>query len=148
MTRSLFLSATGTATVTALAGLLALPFSTAAAQQSEERTQPTQQCLLELNTMAERMQEDQFWLTGWGGGYGPPAPQSTRAPAATSPSNPPATDMTNGATVSSAADPRGEAQGIYSPRHQIRALQRRARPRSSGRGRRLRLRRSATIRHL
>lgn len=116
MTRTIIFS------TTALAVMLALPVNPATAQQSGERPQLAQQCLLDLNTMAERMQEDEFWLSGWGGGYGAPAPQSTRAPAATSPASGASTDMPTGSTLAPTTDPRGQAQGIYSPRHQIRVL--------------------------
>lgn len=114
-----------TVSATALAGVIALPASFAFAQQ--QASQPTSaaelanECLISLNDMALRMQEDQFWLAGWGGRNGVPAPQSTRAPATGQPGADPAAGMTTGSTVIG-TDPRGLAQGIYSPRHQIRAL--------------------------
>lgn len=108
-------------TAVLMAGLLAIPAGAALAQQTQDQPQLAEECLGDLNQVAQRMQEDQFWLTGWGGGYGVPGPQSTRAPAATSPATGATTDMT-GSTIDGGADPRGMADGIHSPRHQIRAL--------------------------
>ncbi len=105
---------------TALAtGLIALTATGAAAQTSSKRgAQLAEACLTEFNDFATRMNEDEFWLTGWGvGGYGvPPGPQSTRAPATT-----PETSA-NTATTGTVMDPRGETVRVDAPRYQIRAL--------------------------
>lgn len=110
--------------------------------QQQQGQQVAEQCLQRLQQAAMRMQEDQFWLMGWGRGYG----TQTVAPGATDPAMQPApgagtTGMTGGAgTVGTGAagtgatgmapmagdpltgDPRGTAEGIYSPREQIRTL--------------------------
>lgn len=118
------------ASTTAIAtALLALTATSAAAQQTQEasETQAAEACLLDMNEFAERMHQDEFWLSGWGtGAYGaPPAPQSTQSPATTAP----ATGDTTTSRATSAEnveasemDPRGEVVGIDAPRYQIRAL--------------------------
>ncbi|MDF1600886.1 PRC-barrel domain-containing protein [Mesorhizobium sp. YIM 152430] len=118
------------ASTTAIAtAMLALTATGAGAQQNpqtNDQTQMAEACLLEMNEFAERMYEDEFWLSGWGtGSYGaPPAPQSTQSPATTAPAT---GDTTSRATSAkdieaSAMDPRGEVVGIDAPRYQIRAL--------------------------
>jgi sporulation protein YlmC with PRC-barrel domain len=120
------------ASATAIAtAMLALTATSAAAQQnqgSEDQTRIAEDCLLGMNEFAQRMYEDEFWLSGWGtGAYGvPPAPQSTRSRAMTAPT---ASDTSNTSRASNAediesssADPRGEIVGIDAPRYQIRAL--------------------------
>lgn len=120
------------ASTTAIAtAMLALTATSAAAQhnqQANEQTQLAEACLLEMNEFAERMYEDEFWLSGWGtGAYGiPPAPQSTQSPATAVPSQ---GDTSTTAPTDSAAnvessgmDPRGEVVGVDAPRYQIRAL--------------------------
>jgi sporulation protein YlmC with PRC-barrel domain len=118
------------ASTTAIAtALLALTATSAAAQQTQEasETQAAEACLLDMNEFAERMHQDEFWLSGWGtGAYGaPPAPQSTQSPATTAPA---AGDTTTSRATSaenveaSEMDPRGEVVGIDAPRYQIRAL--------------------------
>ncbi len=104
-----------------ISGALVLPLSFAGAQQNDSDSQMASECLLDLNRLAGRMQEDQFWLSGWGGAYGAPAPQSTRAPASPAPDAGAEAEIT-GSTTAGGADPRGAYQGIYSPRHQIRTL--------------------------
>ncbi len=102
---------------TALAGAIALPLTFAAAQETNEQAQvaaqpqPAEQCLADLNTMSQRMQQDQFWLTGWG--YGNPAMTDPAAPAAQDTAAAPATGP---------QDPRGNYDGAYTTRQQITAL--------------------------
>jgi sporulation protein YlmC with PRC-barrel domain len=100
-----------------LLGSIALPMQGALAQTTgqQDRTPMAEECMRDLNEVARRMQEDQFWLTGWGGPYGAPAPQSTLPPATSAPA-------TTAQPTGPGADPRGVATGIDSPRHQIRAL--------------------------
>lgn len=115
----------GTTTAIA-AGGIALLSATALAQTTQQgSTRIAEACILEMNDFAQRMNENQFWLSGWGtGAYGvPPGPQSTRTPATTAPA-------TGGTSTPSAgqgpagmtADPRGDIVGIDAPRYQIRAL--------------------------
>jgi sporulation protein YlmC with PRC-barrel domain len=108
-----------TLTTTAIAtGFIAVTATGAAAQtSSEEKPELAESCLTEINDFAATMNEDEFWLTGWGtGGYGtPPGPQATRSPA----NSPSTTDDT---TARMMQDPRGEVIGIDTPRYQIRAL--------------------------
>lgn len=110
-----------TLTTTAIAtGLIALTATGAAAQTSSEgKPELAASCLTEINDFAARMNEDDFWLTGWGvGGYGtPPGPQATRSPASS-----PATTGDTAAPSGMMQDPRGEVIGIDTPRYQIRAL--------------------------
>ena len=82
------------------------------------------QCQERLEQSAERMREDQFWLTGWGAGYGTQpvgtpaaAPDGAARPGAESPASP--TGVRDEAMV---GDPRGTVEGAYSPREQIRTL--------------------------
>ena len=119
------------ASTTAIAtAMLALTATGAGAQQNpqtNDQTKMAEACLLEMNEFAERMYEDEFWLSGWGtGAYGaPPAPQSTESPATTAPA---AGDTTTSRATSAEdveagdMDPRGEVVGIDAPRYQIRAL--------------------------
>lgn len=118
------------ASTTAIAtAMLALTQTSAAAQQSPEtndQTRIAEACLLDMNEFAERMYEDEFWLSGWGtGAYGtPPAPQSTQSPATTDPAQSDTTSRADTAEdiEASSMDPRGEVVGVDAPRYQIRAL--------------------------
>lgn len=82
------------------------------------------QCQERLEQSAERMREDQFWLTGWGAGYGTQpvgtpaaAPDGAARPGAETPASP-----TGVRDEPMAGDPRGTVEGAYSPREQIRTL--------------------------
>lgn len=87
--------------------------------------------MAELSSLTERMNEEGFWLSGWGPGRGafrtpagtadggvaqspPPATGGAAAPA-------PQTGVAGGATAP-AGDPRSQAAGIEAPRYQIRTL--------------------------
>ncbi|WP_067219430.1 PRC-barrel domain-containing protein [Stappia indica] len=82
------------------------------------------QCQERLEQSAERMRQDQFWLTGWGAGYGTrpvgtptAAPDGAARPGAETPASP--TGVRDEPMV---GDPRGTVEGAYSPREQIRTL--------------------------
>ncbi|MDN2581743.1 PRC-barrel domain-containing protein [Aquibium sp. ELW1220] len=119
------------ASTTAIAaGGIAILSAPAMAQTAPRAdTQISEACIYEMNDFAERMNENEFWLTGWGtGAYGvPPGPQSTRTSATTSPATGGTSTTVPGAgtasgTATMAADPRGAVVGIDAPRYQIRAL--------------------------
>ncbi|MBL0935180.1 MAG: PRC-barrel domain-containing protein [Rhizobiaceae bacterium] len=118
--------ASTTAVATALLALTATGAGAQQTPQTNDQTQMAEACLLEMNEFAERMYDDEFWLSGWGtGAYGaPPAPQSTRSPATTAPETGDTTSRSTSAenVEASAMDPRGEVVGIDAPRYQIRAL--------------------------
>jgi sporulation protein YlmC with PRC-barrel domain len=104
------------------AAMIAMGATSALAQDQQENGQQTADaCFTQMNQFAERMNADQFWISGWGtSGYGsPPAPQSTQAPDVVT--DPTGTDPA-APNTGMAADPRGEIAGIEAPRNQIRAL--------------------------
>ena len=91
--------------------------------------QVAERCMQDLNAFAQRMGEDQFWVSGWGTawGYGTGAaatgmaPAGTAAPAATAPGT-----AAPGAAGPVGADPwaaaGGPLYGAQSPRNQIEVL--------------------------
>lgn len=109
-------------------------------QEQQNGQQVADQCLQRLQQSMMQMRDDQFWLTGWGGwgtGYGmggvPGGQPATGGMGGTPPATtgtaaaPPATTGTTPAAPAAGApvttgDPRGIAQGVHSPREQIRAL--------------------------
>ncbi len=91
-------------------------------QDSGQTDQPqvAEACVQDMNAFAQRMNEDQFWLSGWGGGYATAMPATTAAPAG-------GTTGAGGTAVASdpagvAVDPRAQVEGIVSPRYQVRTL--------------------------
>lgn len=94
-------------------------FAQEGAQQQDQQVQVAEQCLQRLQQATVRMQEDQFWLTGWGRGYG------TAQPMAGAPDMAPVDGAAGTAPLGAdplTGDPRGTAEGIHSPREQVRAL--------------------------
>jgi sporulation protein YlmC with PRC-barrel domain len=117
----------------AIATALAVMPSSLALAQSDEvdsrnpaSNEMADECIIAMNDFAQRMYQDDFWMSGWGdSGYAaPPAPQSTAAenmpnqPSATSPS----VTGVDRAETASAVDPRQRMAGIDAPRYQIRTL--------------------------
>ena len=87
------------------------------------------QCQERLEQSAERMRQDQFWLTGWGAGYGTrpvgtpaAAPDGAARPGAETPASPTGVQETGERNEPMVGDPRGTVKGAYSPREQIRTL--------------------------
>lgn len=116
-----------TSITAATTAVIALSSANVAAQTSEtepgQTTAMAENCIEQMNLFAQRMNADEFWLSGWGtGAYGtPPAPQSTRAPAAAPAPGGTATVPEEG-LAATAADPRGQTVEIDMPRYQIRSL--------------------------
>lgn len=100
-----------------------------AAQQTNEQTNPqtnqqaSAQCQARLQQATDRMRQDQFWLTGWGAGYGTrPMGTPTTAPDGAARPGAETSVAPTGEGVPLAGDPRGAVEGAYSPREQIRTL--------------------------
>jgi sporulation protein YlmC with PRC-barrel domain len=93
-------------------------------QQAQPQAQPrqvAQQCLNDLHALNRQMDQDGYWLAGWGTRWGTPAqPTTGRAPARA----PGATGAAPPASTSGVArSPWGQQQfGLASPRYQIRVL--------------------------
>jgi sporulation protein YlmC with PRC-barrel domain len=105
----------------------------ATAQAAGQTAEVAEQCLANLAAFSQRLNQEQFWITGWGGvggvGWGTPAavdggvavaPGTTAAPGATAPGAvmDPAPEMAAPGT-----GPWGAVAGLVrSPRHEIRVL--------------------------
>lgn len=91
-----------------------------AVQQNTQQAnqEASAQCQARLRQATDKMRQDQFWLTGWGAGYGtqPVGGPATTRPGAESPTTP------TGVRDPAVGDPRGAVEGAYSPREQIRTL--------------------------
>lgn len=92
-------------------------------QQQQQQNNRAEQCLNDLQALNERMQEDGFWITGWGSrwgyGTGPGTAQSMDGDAGTG-----GAAGTGAAPTAPGAGPWGTQRwGITSPRYQIQALQ-------------------------
>lgn len=114
-----------------LAGAAALIPATASAQDDQmmgqaQEQRVAEQCLQDLNTFAQRMSDDAYWMSGWGQRWGTPAPRPASAEA----------DGAMNETDSTAMPPRpvgtgpwnvgGRYYGINSPRYQFGTLYRAA----------------------
>jgi sporulation protein YlmC with PRC-barrel domain len=114
-----------------LAGAAALIPATASAQDNQmtgqaQEQRVAEQCLQDLNTFAQGMSDDAYWMSGWGQRWGTPGPQPTSAE----------TEGTTNETDSTAVPPRhvgtgpwnvaGGYYGIDSPRYQFGTLYRAA----------------------
>ena len=96
---------------------------------TQANAQVAGQCQERLEQSAERMRQDQFWLTGWGAGYGTrpvgtpaAAPDGAARPGAETPASPTGVQETGERNEPMVGDPRGTVKGAYSPREQIRTL--------------------------
>lgn len=93
------------------------------AGETQESSQADQQqvaeaCLQDMNEFAQRIGEDQFWLSGWGGGYATGMPPAGTAPAGGAGAV--ETDIVD--DPAGVVDPRAQVEGIASPRHEIRVI--------------------------
>jgi sporulation protein YlmC with PRC-barrel domain len=87
-------------------------------QQPAQQQQVAEQCLRDLQALNERMQQDGYWIAGWGARWGTPARGAADAPATTG--RAPAAIPGAG----TAGGPWGTPArfGIHSPRYQIQIL--------------------------
>lgn len=113
----------------ALTTVLVVSPLTGALAQDEQARDPSssamaEECIIAMNNFAQRMYEDDFWVSGWGdSGYSPPpAPQSTGTGTMGSPDTPSAMRGDAEADSTSGIDPRERMAGIDAPRYQIRTL--------------------------
>lgn len=96
-------------------------------QQAGQQQQIAQQCLEDLRSLARQMEEEGFWLTGWGWRWGPGPAMTPRTPVAGPATTARPTDQprpgetgTEGTAPWAVTGP--QPLGINSPRFQIRSL--------------------------
>lgn len=115
-----------TAKYVLVAGLTAAWPASAIAQSSQneqmQNRQVAERCLQDIDSFAQEMRGDEFWLTGWGTRWGYGAGPAPAQPPAAAADAPPA-DAT---AEPPAAGPWGTAgmgvSGVHSPRYQIETL--------------------------
>jgi hypothetical protein len=96
-----------------------------AQQQDQQQPQVAQQCLDNLTAFGQRMQEEGYWLTGWGPGVGVPPDTLPRPGEPGAATVPPEGQAIPDATTPGAAGigPWGQTLwGVHAPSYQIRTL--------------------------
>jgi sporulation protein YlmC with PRC-barrel domain len=117
----------GATLISALALSLPVHAQQSGAQSQQARTNADSQCLENLNVLAQRMNQEGYWLAGYPGyGAGSPAVTGRAPPAAVepelAPGTPAAPDAYPGGTGAEGVNPWDEVSWAQRPHYEIRTL--------------------------